>query len=118
MRSERNAPKNVEPTVGLSFTTMLQHTGRFCQGFISKEQCDNTGPYSPDLAPPDLYPLPRLKSALKGRRCCYHTGIIKNAVEEPKRRARNGFQESFQQLYSSCQKRIVAQGEHFEGNVG
>ena len=74
--------------------------------------------YYPELAPPDFYPFIRLKSALKGRRCCYHTGIYKNAMEEPKRRAQNGFQESFQQLYSSWQKRIVAQGEYFEGNVG
>ena len=29
MRSEGNARKNGEPTVGLSFTTMLQRTGRF-----------------------------------------------------------------------------------------
>jgi len=58
-------------------------------------------PYSPDLVPPNIYPFPRLKSALKGRRCCDHTNIIKNAMEEPKRRAQNGFQESFQQLYSS-----------------
>jgi len=29
MLSERNAPKNGERTVGFSFTTMLQHTGRF-----------------------------------------------------------------------------------------
>jgi hypothetical protein len=26
-RSQRNAPKNGEPTVGFSFATMLQHTG-------------------------------------------------------------------------------------------
>jgi len=30
MRSEGNSPKNGEPAVGFSFTTMLQHTGRFC----------------------------------------------------------------------------------------
>ena len=29
MRSEGNAPINREPAVGFSFTTMLQHTGRF-----------------------------------------------------------------------------------------
>jgi hypothetical protein len=28
MRSDGNVPGNVEPTVGLSLTTMLQHTGR------------------------------------------------------------------------------------------
>jgi hypothetical protein len=39
-------------------------------------------------------------------------------MEELKRRAQNGFQESFQQLHSSWQKRTVAQGEYLEGNVG
>jgi len=29
MRSEGDAQKNGEPTVGLSFTKVLQHTGRF-----------------------------------------------------------------------------------------
>jgi len=29
MQSEGNAPKNGKPAVGFSFTTMLQHTGRF-----------------------------------------------------------------------------------------
>jgi len=29
MWSQENSPKNREPTVGFSFTTMLQHTGRF-----------------------------------------------------------------------------------------
>jgi len=29
MRSEGNDPKNEEPTVGFSFMTMLQHSGRF-----------------------------------------------------------------------------------------
>jgi len=29
MQSERNTPKNGEPTVGSSLTIRLQHTGRF-----------------------------------------------------------------------------------------
>jgi hypothetical protein len=29
LRSEENAPRNGEPTVDFSSTTMLQHTGRF-----------------------------------------------------------------------------------------
>jgi transposase len=41
-------------------------------------------PYSPDLAAADFYPFPRLKSPLKGRRCC-DADITKNATEELKR---------------------------------
>jgi len=41
-RSERNVLTNGEPTVSFFFMTMLQHTGRFGQGFLSKEISDNT----------------------------------------------------------------------------
>jgi hypothetical protein len=34
--------KNGDSIVGFSFTKMLQHTGRCCQGFLNKGQCDNT----------------------------------------------------------------------------
>jgi hypothetical protein len=49
MRPEGNAPRNEEPTVGVFFKTMLQHTGRFGQGFLGKEQRDNTET-SPNLS--------------------------------------------------------------------
>jgi hypothetical protein len=54
MRPEGNALKNGQPAVGFSFTTMLQ------QGFLSKEQCENTEHphYAPDVAPVDIYLLP------------------------------------------------------------
>jgi len=41
----------------------------FGQGFLNKEQCDNTEacPYSPDLAPADLYLFHLLKTAMMGR---------------------------------------------------
>jgi hypothetical protein len=39
----------------------------------------------------DFYLFPRLKSALKGRRFCDATDIIKIATEELKRLSQNGF---------------------------
>jgi hypothetical protein len=45
------------------------------------------------------------------------TYIIKNATDKLKRLLQNGFQEYFQQLYSRCQKCIVAQEDYFEENV-
>jgi hypothetical protein len=59
----------------------------FGQGFLSKEQCDNTGapPYSPDLAAADFYLFPGMKSALKGGRSSNATDIIQNTTEELKR---------------------------------
>ena len=92
----------------------------FGLGFINKEQCDNTG------APPHT-PLTWLEliftcsldrnKASKGRYFCDASDIIKNATEELKRLSQNGFQESFQKLYSPWQKCIVAQEEYFDGHV-
>jgi hypothetical protein len=42
---------------------------------------------------------------------------IKNATVELKRLSQNGLQECFQHLNSRWQKRIVARGDYFEGNV-
>ena len=52
-------------------------------------------PFAPDLSPADFYLLPRLKSALKGRRLCDATDINKNATVELKILSQNGFQECF-----------------------
>jgi hypothetical protein len=79
MRSEGNAPKNGQPTFGFSFTTMIQHTGRFLSRISLATNNVTTlehHPYSSELDPTDFYPLPRLKSSLKGRRCCDAIGII------------------------------------------
>jgi transposase len=74
-------------------------------------------PYSPDLAAADFCLFSRLKSALKGRRCCDATDIIKNVTEELKRLSQNGFQEFLQRLNSWWHKCIVPQGDCFEVNV-
>jgi hypothetical protein len=57
MRSEGNAPKNGEATVGFFFTTCPSTPVGSGQGFLSQKQCDNTRalPYSPNLAPADFY---------------------------------------------------------------
>jgi histone-lysine N-methyltransferase SETMAR len=74
-------------------------------------------PYSPDMTPANFYPFLRLKSAVRGRRVYIATDIFKNATEELKRLSQNGFQERFQHFYSCWQKRIVAEGDYFEGNI-
>ena len=56
MRSEGNT-KNYEPAVDLSFTTMLQHTGRFwVKDFLSKNNVTTLQhpPYSSGLAAADF----------------------------------------------------------------
>jgi hypothetical protein len=56
--------------------------------------------YSLDLAAPDFYMLPRLKSSLEGGRCCECSDIVKNATQELKRFSQTVFRECFQHLYS------------------
>jgi hypothetical protein len=80
MRSENNAPKIGKPTVGFTFTTMLEYTSRF-RSKNNVITLDHS-PYHPDLAPADFYLFPPLKSALKGRHYCDASGIIKIATDE------------------------------------
>jgi hypothetical protein len=56
------------------------------KGFLAKDNVTTLehSPCSPDLVPADFYLFPRLKPALKGRRFCVTTDIIKNATEELK----------------------------------
>ena len=119
MQWEGNALKNGEPTVGFSFTTMLQHTGQFWsriseQGKIWQHL---SAPYSSDLAPSDLYRFPQLKLALKWQSFCDATDIIKNVMEELKSLPQNGIQEHFKHIYSYQQKFVVAKEDCFEGNL-
>ena len=67
-------------------------------------------PYLSDLAAADFYLFARLKSALKGRRFCDATDVIKNATKDLQSFLQNGFQECFQRLYIRWQKCIVAKG--------
>jgi hypothetical protein len=100
MRSERKAPKNGEQRFGFSFTTMLQHIFRFLKDFLAKNKVTTLlhPPYSPDLDTAGIYLFPRVKSAVKGRRFCGATDIIKNATEELKRFSQNSFHEFFRNL--------------------
>jgi hypothetical protein len=66
-------------------------------------------PHSPDLTQADFYLFHGLKTALKGRRLCDATDVIKNEMEELKELLQNGFKEFIQHLYSRRQKCIVAQ---------
>ncbi|GFU61881.1 DDE_3 domain-containing protein [Trichonephila clavipes] len=57
-------------------------------------------PYSPDLAPADLFLFPRLKSALKVKRFTDITDIQKNVTAELKVIPKELFYRSFQDLYT------------------
>jgi len=63
------------------------HRSVLVKDFLTKNKVATLehAPYSPDLTPMDFYLFPRLKLALKGRRCLDATDIIKNAMEEQKK---------------------------------
>jgi len=99
----------------------LSHRSVLVKDFLAKNNVKTLElpSSSPDLAAADIYLFPGLKSALKGRRWgfCDTTDIIKNAIEGLQRISQYGFQECFQQFYSRWQNCVVAQGDHFEGNI-
>jgi len=70
--------------------------------FVAKKNVTTLEPstHSLDLAPADFYLFPGQKSALKIRRSCAASPIIKNATEELKRLSKGGFQECLKHLYS------------------
>ena len=73
------------------------HRSVSIKSFLAKKQCDNMehSPVSPDQAAADFYMYHQLKSAMKGRRFCVATEIIKNATEELKMLSPDDFQECF-----------------------
>jgi len=120
MRSEANVPKKW----GTKSWFFLHdnapaHRAVLVIDFLAKNSVTTLElpPYSPDLAAADFYLFLRLKSALKGRRFCVASDVIKNVTEELKRLSERGLQECFQHLYGLWQNCVVAQGNDFEVNV-
>ncbi|XP_035221412.1 histone-lysine N-methyltransferase SETMAR-like [Stegodyphus dumicola] len=72
-------------------------------------------PYSLDLAPADFFLFPRLKGVLKGQHFSDITEIQQRVTTVLRPTPTEAFADSFQQLYTRCQKCIVANGEYFEG---
>jgi hypothetical protein len=69
---------------------------------------------SPDLAAAVFYPFRQLQSAMRGRRFCDATDIVKNATEDLKRLSLKGCQECFHLLHRHWLKCIFALGDYFE----
>jgi len=120
MRSERKSPQKWRTNGSfLQLDNAPAHKLVLVKEFLAKINVTllEHPPYSSDLAPADFYPFSGLKSALKGWCFCDATDIIKNATVQLKSLSQNGFQESFQHLYSCWQKCTVAQGDYLEENV-
>jgi len=75
-------------------------------------------PYSPDLAPSDLFFFPKLKMKLKGRifqtleEIHAESQAVLNTLRE------NDFQECFKNCQRLCDRCQASEGDYFEGNAG
>jgi hypothetical protein len=95
MRSEGNTTKKRRNDIWfLPHTSAPAYRSVLVKNFSAKDNVTTLEhpPYSPDLASTDVYLFPRLNSALKGRRFCDATDVVKNEKEELKRLSQNGFQ--------------------------
>jgi transposase len=72
--------------------------------------------YSPDLAPADFFPFPKLKSSLKGR--CFDTfdEIQKNLTKDLFAIPKEAFQKAFQIRQKHWEWCVASEGNYFEGD--
>jgi hypothetical protein len=71
-------------------------------------------PYSPDLAPCDLFLFPKMKLKLKGRRF----DTIEEIQAESRRLTEKDLQEAFQKWRKRWDRCLHAGGNYFEGDGG
>ena len=72
-------------------------------------------PYSPDLAPADVFLFPKLKSSLKCRRIQTVEEIEENSIRDLRAIPQNTFQDAFQKWKKRWARCIKSGGEYFEG---
>ena len=91
------------------------HTALGIREFLAKKNIPVLPhpPYSPDLAPCDFCPFPKLK--LKG----YHFGMIENIQKTVTDDLNTLTENAFQYCYDQCKKQnrcVTSQGSYFEGD--
>jgi len=73
-------------------------------------------PYSPDLAPADIFLFPKWESSLKGRRFQTVEEIEENLIRDICAIPQNTFQDVFQKWEKRWEWCIKSGGEYFEGD--
>ena len=73
-------------------------------------------PYSPDLAPCDFFPFPRMKCQMKGKCFAGVSKMKKKTLEVLNNISTEEFQKCFQQWEIRWYKCIESKGEYFEGD--
>jgi hypothetical protein len=75
-------------------------------------------PYSPDLAPCDIFLFPKMKLKLKGRRFENIEYIQAELQDMMKMLMQNDFQRCFQSWKSRSDRCINTEGDYFRGHRG
>jgi len=73
-------------------------------------------PYSPDLAPCNVFLFPQLKKTMKGHRFDYVEEIQANTMRQLRATTKSDYQRCFHQWKERWNKCIQAQGHYFEGD--
>ena len=94
------------------------HTSHLVQQFMAKHGTAQLQqpPYSPDLAPCDIFLFPRLKKVLKGHGFEATEDIKRNSTKTPLDIPREEFAECFQQWQKLWAKCVAAEGNYVEDN--
>jgi hypothetical protein len=80
------------------------HTAGFVARFLAIKQLTllHHPSYSPDLAPADFFPFPKLKSQLKRKRFQDVSTIQADVTDQIRSIPKDSFKKSFQSLYERC----------------
>ncbi|GFT07036.1 hypothetical protein TNCV_1415811 [Trichonephila clavipes] len=103
---------------GFLFTTPRPHIANIVKQFLSKKEVVKTEhpPFSPDLNLLELFLFPRLKLALKGKRFDDISDIQRSVTRLLNFTSKEDVLQSFQDMYSKCQRSIGMRVDYFEGH--
>lgn len=73
-------------------------------------------PYSPEMAPCDVFLFPRLKLPLRGKRFQTIEAIEENSQKELKAIPKSAYEKCFEDWKKRWNMCIVCDGDYFEGN--
>ena len=115
----RKRPELWENQTWMLHNNAPAHTSLPIHSYLAKYQPSIVPhpPYSPDLAPADLFLFPKLKTTLKER--CFQTReqIQENAIRELRAIIERVFKDAFQQWKKCWEWCIASRGNYFEGDT-